>query len=117
MRRLREEVDPEAQQAVRAELQHHPGEDDRAGGGRLGVGVGQPGVQREDRHLHRERDREREEQPATGGGGEVGLLGDLDEVERDRRRRRVAARNTVAMMPTSMNAEPNIVNRKNFVAA
>ena len=28
-----------------------------------------------------------------------------------------AAMNTVAMMPTNMNAEPSIVNRKNFVAA
>ena len=27
------------------------------------------------------------------------------------------ASSTVAMMPTSMNAEPNIVYRKNFVAA
>ena len=27
------------------------------------------------------------------------------------------ASTTVAMMPTSMNAEPNIVYRKNFVAA
>ena len=27
------------------------------------------------------------------------------------------ARKTVATMPTNMNAEPNIVNRKNFVAA
>ena len=27
------------------------------------------------------------------------------------------ARKTVATMPTSMNAEPNIVNRKNFIAA
>ena len=28
-----------------------------------------------------------------------------------------AARNAVATMPTSMNAEPNMVNRKNFSAA
>ena len=47
-------------------------------------------------------------------GGEVGVLGDLDEVERQLADARRWRGTTVAMMPTSMNAEPNIVNRKNF---
>ena len=82
-RGLGEQVDAEAQQAVGAELQHHAGEDDRAARRRLGVGVGQPRVQREDRHLDGERDGEGEEQPSAGRRREVGLVGDLDEVERD----------------------------------
>ena len=44
-------------------------------------------------------------------------LGELDEVERQLPDAVSLARKTVAMMPTSMNAEPNIVNRKNLVAA
>ena len=75
--RLGEEVDAEPEQAVRAELQHHAGQDHRAGGRGLRVGVGQPGVQRERRHLDEERDGEREEQPAPGGRRERGVLGEL----------------------------------------
>ena len=60
-----------------------PRQHDRAGGRRLGVCVGQPRVQREERDLDSERDGEREEQPTSGRGGEVGTLGDLDEIERD----------------------------------
>ena len=59
----------------------------------------------------------REEQPPPGGRREVGVVGDLDEVERDVADAVALARTAVAMMPTSMNAEPTIVNRKNFVAA
>ena len=60
----REEREREAHQAVGAHLQQHAGQDDRAGGGRLHVRVGQPGVEREQRHLDRERDGERQEEPA-----------------------------------------------------
>ena len=80
---LGEQVQPEAQQPVGAELEHHAGEDHRAGGGRLGVGVGEPGVERDHRHLDGEGDGEGEEQPAPGGRRERRLLGEGDEVERD----------------------------------
>ena len=94
-RRLGEQVEAEAHEPVGAELQHHAGQDHRAGRGRLGVGVGQPGVQREQRHLHGERHREGEEDPAhrrpvervgaRGVVGEVLRLGDLHQVEVERR--------------------------------
>ena len=81
-RRLGEEVQPEAQQAVRPELEHRRGEDHRPRGRRLGVGVGQPRVKGEDRHLDGEGDGEGEEQPASRGRRELGLLGEHDEIER-----------------------------------
>ena len=90
-RGLGEEVEAEANEPVGAELQHDAGQDHGARGGGLGVGVGQPGVQREQRHLDRERDGEREEDPSdrrpvegVGAGGVVGEvlgLGDVHEVE------------------------------------
>ena len=46
-RRLREELEREAQEAVRTHLQDHAGQHDRTRGRRLGVHVGQPGVERE----------------------------------------------------------------------
>ena len=57
-----EERHAEAQQAVAAELEQHAGEDHRAGGRCLDVRVGQPGVEREHRHL----DREGEEEAGEG---------------------------------------------------
>ena len=54
----REHRHGEAQEAVGAELQQHAGQDHRAAGGRLDVRVGQPGVQREERHLDGEGQRE-----------------------------------------------------------
>ena len=53
----------EAQEAVRPHLQQDAGQHHRAGGGRLGVRVGQPGVEREHRHLHGEADEEGPEDP------------------------------------------------------
>ena len=118
-RRLGEQVEAEAQEAVGAELQHDAGQDHRAGRGRLGVRVGQPRVQREQRHLDRERDGEGEEQPARGGAGDDRLaVGERDEVEGERAARcRAGAGTPRRSMPTSMNAEPNIVYRKNLSAA
>ena len=45
--RVRQDRDGDADEAVGAELQQDGGQDDRADRGRLGVGVGQPGVERE----------------------------------------------------------------------
>ena len=62
LRRIGEQREAELHEAVRAHLQQHAGEDHRARGRRLDVRVGQPRVQRHDRHLDRERQRERGEQ-------------------------------------------------------
>ena len=99
------------------DLQQDAGQDHRPGRRRLGVRVGQPGVQREQRHLHRERDEEREEQPPRGLGASAAATavscrtsnvpwpsGPADFENRNR-------------IPTSRNAEPAIVKRKNFIAA
>ena len=59
----REHRQREAQEAVAAHLQQDRGEDHRARGRRLDVGVRQPGVHRPHRHLHRERGEEGEPQP------------------------------------------------------
>ena len=59
----REHRQREADEAVAAELQQHAGEDHRARGRRLDVGVGQPGVDRPHRQLDREAGEEGEEQP------------------------------------------------------
>ncbi len=53
----------EAEEAVGAELQEDAGEDHRAARGRLDVGVRQPGVEGEHRHLDGESQREGREEP------------------------------------------------------
>ena len=63
VRGLREHRQREAQEAVAAHLQQDARQDDRAGGRRLDVGVGQPGVHRPHRHLHREGGEEGQPQP------------------------------------------------------
>ena len=60
--RVGEEGQREPQVAVHAQLQEDAGEDDRARRRGLGVGVREPGVEREDGHLDRERQREGEEE-------------------------------------------------------
>ena len=67
VRRVREQRQAEAQDAVGADLQHHAREDHGAGRGRFGVRVRQPGVQREERHLDREGQEERAEKQQFGG--------------------------------------------------
>ena len=62
-RALRQDRQAEAQEPVGAHLQHDGRQDHRAGGRRVGVRVGQPGVEREHRHLDREAAEEREEDP------------------------------------------------------
>ena len=83
-RGLWEEVDAEAQHAVGAHLQEHAGENDRTASRRLGVCIGQPRMQREQRHLHREGDHEGDEQPTAGGDPEVRLLSNFNEIESER---------------------------------
>ena len=61
----------EAQKTVATRLQEDAGEDDRARGRRLDVGVGQPGVERDHRQLDRERESEREEDPELEVSGET----------------------------------------------
>ncbi len=51
------------------ELQHHAGQDHLIAVGSLDVGVGQPGVEREDRHLDREGQRERREDRGAAPDG------------------------------------------------
>ncbi len=69
--RPREQGEVEADDAVGAQLGHDAGEEDRTGGGRLAVGVGRPGVEREDRRLHGEGGREGQEQQHPGRARQV----------------------------------------------
>ena len=72
--RHREHRQREAQETVAAHLQQDRGEDDRAGGRRLDMRVGQPGVDRPHRHLHREGGEEGEPQPGLHLGGKAAFL-------------------------------------------
>ncbi len=56
----------EADEAVRAHLQQNARQDDRARRGSFGVRVGQPGVEREHRHLDGEREEESPEENTAG---------------------------------------------------
>ncbi len=80
-RRRREQVEPEAHEPVGAQLQQDAGQDHRAAGGRLGVGVGQPRVHREDGALDGEGGGEGQEQPAGGVLRHRLALGQADQVE------------------------------------
>src|SRR5713101_3714819 len=62
VRSVGEERQAEANHAVGAHFQEHAGEDDGAGGGRFHVGVGQPGVEREERDLDGKSQEEGEEE-------------------------------------------------------
>ena len=79
-RGLGEERKREPHQAVAAHLQHHAGQNHRARRGRLDVRVGQPGVEREERHLDRKGQREGEEEPVLRGYRNVELI-ELQQVE------------------------------------
>jgi hypothetical protein len=67
---LGQDRDGDADEAVGAELQQHRGQDHRALGGGLGVGVGQPGVEREHRHLDAEAHEHAAEDQTGGGAGD-----------------------------------------------
>ena len=71
-RGLGEHRQREADEAVAAHLQEHAGEDHRARGRRLDVGVGKPGMDRPHRHLHREAGEEGEPEPGLRLGREIG---------------------------------------------
>ena len=73
-RGLRQERDGDAHEAVGAQLQQDRGQDDRALRGRLRVGVGQPGVEREHRHLDGEADEHAGEDPDGGVLGDAGAV-------------------------------------------
>jgi hypothetical protein len=93
--RRREERYGEPEEAEGAELQHDGGKHDRTGGRRLDVRIGQPGVQREHRHLHREGEEEGAEEPERAAlrelrGVERGLVREVrhrrhEALHRDRR--------------------------------
>ena len=85
-RRVGEQREAELHEAVGAHLQQHAGQDHRARGRRLDVGVGQPGVQRHHRHLDREAEarRRRAASACTSSGRRV--LHEVGEGERGRRR-------------------------------
>ena len=66
-RRLREQRHREAQQPVGPGLQQHAREDDAAGGRRLGMRVGQPGMERHGGEFHGKGDEEAEHDPEFRG--------------------------------------------------
>ena len=68
--RIGKHGDGEADEAIAAELQQHAGQDHRTRRGRLDVGVRQPGVQGEQRHLDGEGHGEGEEEPALDTEGQ-----------------------------------------------
>jgi hypothetical protein len=69
---LGQDRDGDADEPVGAELQQHRGQDHRALGGCLGVGVGQPGVEREHRHLDAEAHEHAAEDPERCVLGDTG---------------------------------------------
>jgi hypothetical protein len=79
-RGLGEQREGEADQAIAAHLQHHAGQDHRAGRGRLHVRVGQPGVEREQRHLDDERQCKSQEEPPLRAFGDRQLV-ELEQIE------------------------------------
>ncbi len=70
---VREEGETEPQQAVDPHLGKDRRQQDRHRGGSLGVGLRQPGVEREDRRLHREGQKEGQEGPELEPGREIPL--------------------------------------------
>ncbi len=74
-----EDGDGDAHEPVGAELQQDGGEDHRPLGGGLGVGVGQPGVEREHRHLDGEAHEQAAEDEQLGGADQVAGHVPLDE--------------------------------------
>ena len=84
-RRRGEKRDGETQQTVGAGLQKQAGENDAAGGRRLGMSIGQPGMKRHDGQLHGEGDEEAEHEPHLRRRAEL-RLGQREIVECQRPR-------------------------------
>ena len=63
----------DAQQAVAAHFQHHAGQHHAAGGGRVGVGIGQPGMDGPSGQFDGKGGKEQPEQHAHGQGGAAGV--------------------------------------------
>ena len=85
----RQQRQAEAHKAVGAHLQQHAGQHDAARGRRVGMRVGQPGVEREHRHLDGEAQEQRQEDQVLGGqpdedgfGRHPHVVDQLDDVER-----------------------------------
>ena len=98
----REHRQREAQEAVAAHLQEDRGQDHRAGGRRLDMRVGQPGVDRPHRHLHREARRRRRStarSASTAGKRMASSVGMSV----------VPACQYIAMMASSISTEPSSV--------
>ena len=71
LRRIGQQRNGKAQEAVPAQLEEDAGQDDRPGGGGLDVGIRQPGVERPHRHLDGERQEECDEGQSLQVGGEA----------------------------------------------
>ena len=81
---LGKDRDGDPDEPVGAELQQHGGQDDRPLRGRLGVGVGQPGVEGEHRHLDAEAHEHAAEDQPLGLARDLALgdlVRELDHVE------------------------------------
>ena len=119
--RLGQDRDGDADEAVGAELQQHGGQDHRARGGRLGVGVGQPGVEREHRHLDAEAHEhaaEDQHRGAVGRGRRRAQAASAADVEGVAWPAGVLATGSTAPgSDTIISAEPNSVKRKNLIEA
>ena len=63
-----------AEQGVKAGLQEHAGQVDAAGGGGLGVGVGEPGVHRHHGYLDDEGQQQRRQTASPGAPGSAGFV-------------------------------------------
>ena len=107
-RRVGEQRERETQQAVGPHLQQDAGQDDRPGRGRFDVRVGQPGVEREQRHLDGEGHREGQEEPHLQLAGDVQRQ-QLFVGEAVASRSRPRAATARPMMATSMSTLPAIV--------
>ena len=82
-RGIGEERQVEAKEAVGPQLQQDAGKEHQARGRCLDVGVGKPGVEREERDLDGEGEGEGDEQPYLGGTAQLELE-QVGVVERDR---------------------------------
>ena len=80
---LRKERKREAQQAIRAHLEQHAGKDHRPGGRCLDVGVRQPGMEREERHLDGKGDGKGQEEPALHAFAQAQAV-EIEQVEAGR---------------------------------